>query len=123
MGKPAMKPVAMKVMKAKAMKPVMKAMKAKKVSVIAKGVRARYAVFSGAKLKTSGGFTKSDLMKNKHGKIVTKKTHAAGVKAYSRIKGWTVAVQKAKKALGLSGFVAVKKGTAVYKKAKELYSK
>merc|ERR1719158_1954347 len=37
------------------------------------------------------------------------------------IKGWTVAVQKARKALGVKGFVAVKKGTPLYKKAKELF--
>merc|ERR1711894_81380 len=104
-------------------KPVMKAMGAKKVSVIAKGSRARYAVFSGSKKKTSGGCKQSDLMKNKNGKVVTKKQHAAGVKAYKSIKGWTVAVQKARKALGITGFIAIKKGTEVYAKAKALYKK
>merc|ERR1719379_2736659 len=49
-------------------------------------------------------------MKNKFGKIVTKKQHAAGKKAYAHIKGWTIAVQKARKELGVKGFVAVKKG-------------
>merc|ERR1719408_523122 len=61
-------------------------------------------------------------MKNKSGKIVTKKQHAAGKKAYAHIKGWTIAVQKARKELGVKGFVPVKKGSALYKKAKELYS-
>merc|ERR1712094_129165 len=55
------------------------------------------------------------------GKIVSKKQSAAGKKAYANIKGWTVAVQKARKALGVKGFVAVKKGTPLYKKAKELF--
>merc|ERR1712093_252909 len=32
---------------------------------------------------------------------------------------WMSAVQKARKALGLKGFVALKKGSALYKKAKE----
>merc|ERR1712150_338300 len=100
-----------------------KAMKAKKVSVIAKGVLAKSAVFRGTKEKTSGGFTKSDLMKNKFGKVVTKKQHARGLKNYKNIKAWTVAVQKARKLLGLKGFVAIKKGTPVYAKAKSLYSK
>merc|ERR1719162_1942179 len=100
--------------KAKAMK-AMKRKKAMKVSKIAKGSRARAAVFSGGKEKTSTGLSKGDLMKNKNGKIVTKKSHAQGKKAYARIKGWTVAVQQAKKALGLHGFIAVKKGTALYK--------
>merc|ERR1712146_421119 len=51
----------------------------------------------------------------------SKKQSANGKKAYAHIKGWTVAVQKSRKALGVKGFVAVKKGTALYKKAKELY--
>jgi len=61
------------------------------------------------------------LVKNKRGKIVTKKQAANGKKAYANIKGWTLAVQKARKALGVKGFVAIKKGTPLYKKAKELY--
>merc|ERR1712151_927683 len=96
--------------------------KAKKVSVIAKGKLMRASVFSGRKVKTATGLKKSDLMKNKTGKIITKKQHAAGKKAYAQIKGWTVAVQKAKKELGVTGFVAVKKGSALYKKAKEIYA-
>merc|ERR1712113_940917 len=101
----------------------MKAMK-KTVSKIAKGKRARASVFRGGKEKTSGGLKKSDIVKSKSsGKLVSKKASAAGKKAYKNIQGWTVAVQKAKKALGLKGFVAIKKGSAVYKKAKELYTK
>merc|ERR1719214_564758 len=61
-------------------------------------------------------------MKSKTGKVVTKKSHAAGKKAYKNIKGWTEAVQKARKELGVKGFVAVKKGSALYKKAKEFYN-
>merc|ERR1712139_497730 len=100
----------------------MKAMKAKKVSIIAKGKRAKASVWLGGKEKTMGGLKKSDLMKSKTGKLVSKKAHAAGKKAYANIKGWTVAVQKARKELGVKGFVAVKKGSAIYKKAKEFYS-
>ena len=112
---------AMKTMKAmKAMK-TMKAMKAKKVSVIAKGKLAKASVFRGSKEKTYTGLKKTDLMKTKTGKIVTKKQHAAGKKAYANIKGWTLAVQKARKALGVKGFKAVKKGSPLYTKAKEIY--
>merc|ERR1712150_231108 len=100
----------------------MKVMKAKKVSKIAKGKRMRAAVFSGTKEKTKTGLAKSDLMKSKSGKIVSKKASKAGKKAYANIKGWTSAVQKAKKELGVEGFVAIKKGSALYKKAKDLYS-
>merc|ERR1719443_2605072 len=113
---------AMKAMKAMAAMKAMKAMKKKAVSKIAKGKMARSVVFRGTKEKTIGGLTKSDLVQNKRGKIVTKKQAAAGKKAYANIKGWTVAVQKARKALNVKGFVAVKKGTPLYTKAKEFFN-
>merc|ERR1719326_1785422 len=104
-------------MKAKAMKK-----KAMKNSKIAKGKRAKAAVFRGTKVKTVGGLTKDSLKKNKAGKIVSKKASAAAKKRYEKsgLKKWASAVQKARKALGLKGFVAIKKGTALYKKAKAL---
>merc|ERR1719504_632212 len=105
-------------MKAMAAMKAMRAMKKKAVSKIAKGKFARSVVFRGSKAKTATGLTKGDLIKNKRGKIVTKKSVAAGKKAYSNIKGWTAACQKARKALGIKGFVAIKKGSALYKKAK-----
>merc|ERR1711977_632419 len=108
----------MKAMKAGAMK----AMKAKKVSKVAKGKHMRASVYSGRKEKTYTGLKKSDLVKSKSGKVVSKKASAAGKKAYANIKAWTVAVQKARKDLGLKGFVAVKKGSALYKAAKTIYS-
>ena len=106
---------------AKAMR-VAKAMKAmKRVSKFAKGKMAKSVVFRGNKEATLSGLTKANLMRNKNGKIVSKKASANGKKAYARIKGWTMAVAKARKALGVKGFVAVKKGTPLYKKAKEFY--
>merc|ERR550514_125149 len=96
-------------------------MKAKKVSKIARGKLKKAVVFRGFKEKTSGGLTKADLVKNKSGKIVSRKSSANGKKSYKFIKGWNVAVQKARKELGLKGFVAIKKGSALYKKAKEFY--
>merc|ERR1739848_846614 len=99
----------------------MKAMKKMAVSKIAKSKNAKLVVFNGTKEKTMSGLKKSDLIESKSGKIVSKKQSANGKKAYAHIKGWTVAVQKARKALGVKGFIAVKKGTALYKKAKELY--
>jgi hypothetical protein len=91
------------------------------MSKIAKGKLAKLVVFNGTKEKTYTGLKKSDLTKSKSGKIVSKKQSANGKKNYANIKGWTVAVQKARKALGVKGFVAIKKGSALYKKAKELY--
>merc|ERR1711924_310739 len=102
---------AMKAMKAMAAMKAMRAMKNKAVSKIAKGKMAKSVVFRGSKAKTSSGLAKTDLVQNKRGKIVSKK-QANGKKAYANIKGWTVAVQKARKALGVKGFVAVKKGSA-----------
>ena len=110
----------MKAMKAMAAMKAMRAMKKKAVSKIAKGRMRKVLVFRGTKEKTIGGLTKSDLIKNKHGKIVSRKA-SLRAKKNNILKGWTIAVQKARKALGLKGFVAIKKGSALYKKAKELY--
>merc|ERR1711920_739316 len=125
MKKAAMKSAAMKKAGAGAMKRVMKA---KKVSKIAKGKRARSSVFSGKKEKTSGGMTKDKLTKNKSGRIVSKKASARAKRAYasSGLKKWADAVKAARKALGLTGFVAVggksAAGKALYAKAKSLLS-
>merc|ERR1719164_333403 len=112
---------AMKVMKKKAAMKAMKAMKKKSVRKTATGRLAKVMVLRGSKAKTVGGLTSKDLTKNKNGRIVSKKMSTHGKKAYANIKGWTVAVQKARKALGVKGFMAIKKGTPLYKKAKELY--
>ena len=83
----------------------------------------RRQVWAGTRQKTNAsGHTKAHLMKNKAGKIVTKASHAAGKRAFKNIRGWTQAVSKARKALGITGFCAVKKGTALYKKAREFYN-
>ena len=103
-----------------AMRAAMRAMRAKK-SVIAKGKRAKFSVFRGTKTKTTSGLKKTDLIKSKSGKIVSRKASAQGKKAYARIRGWTVAVTKARKVLNVKGFVAVKRGTPLYNKAKEFY--
>ena len=113
---------AMKAMKAMAAMKAMKAMKKKAVSKVAKGRMAKSVVFRGTKEKTVGGLTKSDLIRNKYGKIVSKKA-SLRAKKNNFIKGWATAVQQAREALGLKGFVAIKKGSALYNKAKELYKK
>mmetsp|Transcript_25837 Transcript_25837/g.41391 ORF Transcript_25837/g.41391 Transcript_25837/m.41391 type:complete len:143 (-) Transcript_25837:169-597(-) len=123
----AMKQVMKKAMKATAMKKVMKkaVKKAMKKSTIANGQRRKVVVFRGTKLKTSGGLKRADLIKSKTGKVVSRKASAAGKKAYASInsiKGWTDAVQKARRELGVKGFVAIKKGTALYKAAKAIYT-
>merc|ERR1711904_55363 len=94
----------------------MKAMKKKKVSKIARGSMSKVIVLRGSKEKTVGGLTSKDLMKNKRGKVVSKKAHAHGKK-----QPWMQAVVKARKALKITGFAAVKKGTPLYTKAKEFF--
>merc|ERR1719163_1953256 len=103
----------------------MKAMKAKKAmkkSTVAKGKMAKSSVFKGTKSKTSGGLKASDLVKSKSGKIVSKKASASAKKKFqgSKLQKWCKAVQAARKALGVKGFVAIKKGSALYNKAKSL---
>ena len=118
----------MKSMKKTAKSTAMKAkvMKKKAVSKIARGKLAKAVVFSGNKEKTASGHAKSDLMKNKRGKIVTKLQNAAGKKAYKNISAWTVACQKARKELGIKGFCAVggktAQGKALYAKAKAIFA-
>jgi len=122
---------------AKAMRKPMKAMKAAKksmkkggmrkkktvrVSKIAKGKRARAAVFAGRKEKTYTGLKKADLIKNKSGKIVTRKSSARGKK-----NRFMQAVIAARRALGIKGFQAcggkTAKGQAFLKKVRSLYKK
>merc|ERR1719327_493033 len=97
----------------KAMK-TMKAMKKKTVSKIGKGRMAKAMVLRGSKAKTVGGLTAKDLTRNKSGKIVSKKKSALG-----KANTWIIAVKKARAALKVKGFTAIKKGTPLYQKAKE----
>merc|ERR1719352_65900 len=90
---------------AKAMKSMKMRKMAMKKSVIAKGKRAKSSVFRGTKAKTSGGLKKSDLKRNKAGKVVSVKASNRAKKNYKNISGWTNAVAKARKALGIKGFV------------------
>merc|ERR1719262_1066412 len=92
----------------------MKAMKKKSVSIVAKGRMAKAMVLRGSKAKTVGGLTAKDLTRNKAGKIVSKKQSARG-----KTNPWMIAVKKARAALKIKGFSAVKKGTPLYLKAKE----
>eukprot|EP00928_Gymnodinium_smaydae_P091365 TRINITY_DN75083_c0_g1_i1.p2 TRINITY_DN75083_c0_g1~~TRINITY_DN75083_c0_g1_i1.p2 ORF type:complete len:118 (+),score=33.75 TRINITY_DN75083_c0_g1_i1:56-409(+) len=109
----------------------MKAMKGKKRgagSKIARGKLAKALVLRGSKEKTSGGLRKDELMRNARGKVVSKKSSAVHRKLYvgSKFENWVGAVRKARKALSVSGFVAVNgrtpQGKALYAKAKSIYT-
>merc|ERR1712096_178944 len=80
-------------------------------------------VWNGSAMYTKGGLMKKDLCINKRGKVVSKKQLALGKKAMKGLSGWLKAVMTARKQLGLTGFVACKKGTEYYKLAKKLYGK
>merc|ERR1712066_477425 len=103
-----MRPAPMRTMK------VMKVMKAMKKSTIAKGKTAKRDIWQGKKLKTKKGLRKEDLMKNKEGKIVSKKKSQKG-----RESKWSLATAKARAIKGYTGFKAIKKGGSFYAKAKE----
>mmetsp|Transcript_95387 Transcript_95387/g.298176 ORF Transcript_95387/g.298176 Transcript_95387/m.298176 type:complete len:102 (+) Transcript_95387:1-306(+) len=95
----------------------MKAMKAMK-SKIARGSRAMSMVYKGAREKTVGGLRAADIVRNKYGMFVSKKASARG-----KNNAWAKATAEARKALGLTGFVALNKGPegkALYEKAKAI---
>mmetsp|Transcript_83770 Transcript_83770/g.148388 ORF Transcript_83770/g.148388 Transcript_83770/m.148388 type:complete len:126 (-) Transcript_83770:105-482(-) len=102
----------------------MKVMKKKQASKIAKGKMAKVMVLRGSKEKTRGGLTKDSVMRNKRGKVVSKKASAQGRRNYRNIEDWTEAVMEAREALHARGFVAINgkslQGKALYVKAKAL---
>merc|ERR1719362_434754 len=112
-----MRPTSMKA----AMK-TMKTMKVKRVSKVAKGKYAKSLVLRGLREKTSGGLKKDGLKKNKDGKVVSKAASVKAAKAYrgSALEKWMKALKAARKALGVTGFVALNGKTA---QGKALYAK
>mmetsp|Transcript_3848 Transcript_3848/g.5320 ORF Transcript_3848/g.5320 Transcript_3848/m.5320 type:complete len:132 (-) Transcript_3848:342-737(-) len=122
--KPAMKASMKAAMKASMKKAVMKVMKMKAMKKSIVGSKSR--VYNGTKVKTIGGLTKDSLIKNKNGKVVSKKASAASKARYanSKVKDWAMACKAARKALGLTGFVPIggktAAGKALYAKAKSL---
>merc|ERR1712150_80323 len=109
-----------KTKKKRSKKKVVRKRKARKKSV--KGTRAQ--VFRGTREKgKTTGQTKKDLMKNSRGKIVSKVANAAGRKQYKKngLDKWTKAFVEARKNLGLTGFVPIKKGSDFYKETMRIY--
>ena len=104
---------AMKAMKAMKSTKAMKAMKAMKKYSPQRTMRR--AVFQGLVDYTNYGLAKEDLVKNKRGRIVSKKLHEQ-----RKGNAWISALGQARWALGLRGFQKVRKGSALYKKAKDL---
>merc|ERR550514_1398760 len=97
----------------------------KRVSKVAKGRLAKYLVFKGKRAKTVSGLTKDDFVRNKGGKLVSRKKSALG-KKFDRVKGWREAFMKARAVMGTRGFVAMNgqtaQGKALYAKTRSFYS-
>merc|ERR1712032_200787 len=83
------------------------AMKTKRVSKVARGKLAKALVLRGMKERTSGGLRKDGLMRNKRGKIVSKRASAIGKRRYKQIEDWTEAVMGARDILHVRGFLAI----------------
>ena len=96
--------------------PMANAMKKKSVKKVARGRMAKALVLRGSMAKTKGGLTAEDLVRNKQGKIVSKK-----LSAKAQMSPWVLAVKKARAALKIEGFCAIKKGTPLYRKARKFY--
>eukprot|EP00933_Yihiella_yeosuensis_P040331 TRINITY_DN3460_c3_g1_i1.p1 TRINITY_DN3460_c3_g1~~TRINITY_DN3460_c3_g1_i1.p1 ORF type:complete len:563 (+),score=149.52 TRINITY_DN3460_c3_g1_i1:159-1847(+) len=86
---------------------------------------ARVVAFRGGDAGKHCHLKQDDLVKNKYGKIVSKKASEAAKKRYAEggAAKWGEAVKKARAELGVTGFAVVKKGTALYEKAQEYYKK
>merc|ERR1719490_653682 len=97
-------------------------MKGKRISKIARGRLAKAMVLRGKFEKTTGGLRAESLMRNKYGKVVSKKKSAVGARSP---KHWTDSVMSARKQLNLDGFVAINgksvQGKALYLQAKAAY--
>ena len=95
-------------------------MRRRKVKTIGR----KWQVYRGTRTRTAGGLRKEDLMRNKAGKIVSRKQHLHSKKNKS-IGNWTVAVKKARNAMNVKGFVPVggktAEGQALLQKAHSFY--
>ena len=94
---------AMKMKAKKSAKKSRKMKKVKKVSKIQRGKQGKSQVFKGRKEKTLGGLRKADLVKNKYGKVVSRKMSARARKNSS----WTNAVKRQRSSLKIKGFCPV----------------
>merc|ERR1712203_357576 len=73
---------------------------------------------------TVSGLTREMLLKNKRGKVVSKRAAAHGKRMYRNVESWVNAFMEARKTLRTKGFVAVNGksvfGKALYVKTKAL---
>uniref|UniRef100_A0A7S1FIR9 Uncharacterized protein n=1 Tax=Noctiluca scintillans TaxID=2966 RepID=A0A7S1FIR9_NOCSC len=97
-----------------------------RVSKTARGRGAKVLVFKGHRERTAGGLKVDMLMKNRRGKVVSKRANASGRRRFVNIEPWVRALMAARECLRISGFVAVNgrtlQGKALYIKTRALYS-
>ena len=81
----------------------------KRVSKVQKGRGRMARVFAGKKEKTGGGLRKQDLVRNKRGKVVSKKQSAASKnsKGGKILAKWGKATKQQRKNLKITGFCPV----------------
>merc|ERR1719189_2319112 len=81
-------------------------------------------VFTDRRERTAGGLRKDDLMLNKRGKGVSKRSNAHGKRMFRHIESWIDSLMQARKALHVAGFVSINGGTlqgkALFVKTKAL---
>lgn len=81
-------------------------------------------VFEGKK-KTSGGLTKKDIRKNKRGRCVSKRRSDLAKKSFKEngLEAWMESFMNTRQQMGVKGFIAVQKGSQLYKNTVESYVK
>lgn len=79
-----------------------------------KTIGTKSEVYKGSAVKTAGGLFKDDLMKNKRGKIVSKKQHAAGLKRYEQNKNKLKSFAKTSDSKKSGGNIKLPDGTTVW---------
>ena len=102
-----------------------KVVKGKCAAKVARGRCAKALVLSGRRERTAGGLKADMLMRNRSGKVVSKRASAAGRRNFAKIEPWLQAVMTARECLRVTGFVAINgrtlQGKALYVKSRAIY--
>lgn len=85
-------------------------------------VGSKSQVFHGTADRTAGGLTKSNLFQDSDDGRIKSRAQSAAAKKNPALKAWRAAVEQAG-GLKEDKFKPIKKGTAMYKKAKKIYQK
>ncbi len=86
-------------------------------------VGSKSQVFHGTADRTAGGLTKSNLFQDSDDGRIKSRAQSEAAKKNPALKAWRDAVEKAGGLQEDKKFKPIKKGTAMYKKAKKIYQK